>query len=116
MILTGATYTMSSGGRRVMTMCVREMVRNNPNQCRFSQLTAPHARRNYREYVGRVERAKTGTHAATATVAAVRRTLATAVITVAAAAAMFSSQRGHGRGTDGGRREGREDGKCFERY
>ena len=30
MISIGATYTMGSGGRRGMGMCVREMIRNTP--------------------------------------------------------------------------------------
>ena len=79
----------------------------------FSGIKPPPRGRNYREHVGRCERIEEenlAVSAATATVATVRYTLATAVCMVAAAAAMFSSQGGHGRGNNGGRREGKEDG------
>ena len=67
----------------------------------------------YREHVGRVERAKTGTHAATATVAAVRHTPATAVCTVASAATMLCSQDGCEIKKDCEKREGKAEEQNF---
>ena len=102
MTSTGATYTIGSGGRRGMGMCVREVIRNTPKSMYILTVDCFPRLKYCREHVGRIERASTGTQSAVATVTAVRRTLATAVCTVAAASAMFCSQGGHDRGTEGG--------------
>ena len=78
----------------------------------FYSRLPPSSQETTRKYVGRRKRTETGTHAATATVAAVRCPLAKAVCTVAATATMFStmlcSQVGQKRAYDYGRTEGRK--------